>query len=158
QWTVVRPLPSPFVTVSEVSQPVAGVVDEVPVVLSQLIVADVAPDPPSRKLTWKSESGVSAKLTVEPPKGESLHFALAFTGMDCPAVVSIAYPFGAAVSVTVYVPNGRLSTQTVPLLPVVTLLEKLLGPVIENVAPASGALVLVEVFVILIAPSCCLLT
>ena len=55
QWTVVGAwMP---VTVAVVSQPVAFVVSVVPVVLSQLIVPDVTLEPPSRKLTWMSESG-----------------------------------------------------------------------------------------------------
>jgi hypothetical protein len=33
------------------------VLSPVPVVLSHEIVAEVSPDPPSRKFTWMSESG-----------------------------------------------------------------------------------------------------
>jgi hypothetical protein len=41
----------------------------VPVVLSQLIVALVSPDPPSRKLTWMSESGGLVKAMTPVPVG-----------------------------------------------------------------------------------------
>src|SRR5262249_13315019 len=54
------------VTVVEVSQPVAGELDVVPVALLQVIVADVAPEPPSRKFTWMSDSGVSVNEIVSP--------------------------------------------------------------------------------------------
>jgi hypothetical protein len=56
------------------------------------------------------------------------------------------------------VPNGRLPTHAVPSEPVVFEAKKLFGPVIENVATDSGvAGALLDVFVILIAPSCWLL-
>jgi hypothetical protein len=55
QVTVVEP--SMPVSVSVVSQLFSVEVSWVPVVLSQEIVALVSPEPPSRKLTWMSESG-----------------------------------------------------------------------------------------------------
>ena len=62
QWTVVGAwMP---VTVSVSSHPVVSPVSEVPVVLSQEIVADVAPEPPSRKRTWMSDFGVSVAVNV----------------------------------------------------------------------------------------------
>ena len=67
QWTVVGA--STPVTVREVSQPVAGVSLPVPVVLSQVIVADVSPEPPSRKFTWMSDSGGSVNVTTAAPVG-----------------------------------------------------------------------------------------
>src|SRR5437879_4967100 len=61
-----------FVTVRDVSHPVAAVLSPVPVVLSQLMVADVSVDPPSRKLTWMSESGALVKVAVAAAAGLGL--------------------------------------------------------------------------------------
>jgi hypothetical protein len=60
------------VTVREVSQPDVGVLSPVPVVLSQVIVADVSPEPPSRKFTWMSDSGGSVNVTTPDPVGRLL--------------------------------------------------------------------------------------
>ncbi len=89
------------VTVREVSQPVAGVLSPVPVVLSQVIVPLVSPEPPSRKFTWMSAVGVSVKEVVSPTYGLSLHSALLSTVTGWPVVSSMTNPGGACVSVTV---------------------------------------------------------
>ena len=89
------------VTVVVSSQPVVPVVLVVPVELSQLIVADVTPEPPSRNRTWMSAVGVSVNEVVSPTYGSTLQLVLVSTPTVWPDGSSITYPGGAAVSVTV---------------------------------------------------------
>ena len=77
------------VTVLLVSQPEATVLLPVPVALSQLIVADVVPEPPSRKLTWMSDVGVSLNEVASPTYGESEHVALLSTVTAWPLLSSM---------------------------------------------------------------------
>jgi hypothetical protein len=85
-----------------VSQPVAGVMLVVPVVVSQLIVALVSPDPPSRKLTWMSESGGFVKATTPVPVGRLVVQLVPWVATTTMSVwLASPYPGGGVVSLTV---------------------------------------------------------
>ena len=100
QWTVVGA--SIPVTVRDVSQPLAAVLSPVPVVLSQVIVADVSPEPPSRKFTWMSDNGGSVNVTTADPLGRLSVQLVPFTtvAVKGPGFTGSPYPGGADVSVT----------------------------------------------------------
>jgi hypothetical protein len=89
--------------VTESSQPEAGVVSAVVPVLAQVIdVALVSPEPPSRKLTWMSASGVLVNVTTPAPVG---WLSVQFVPVTTVAVrfdwEAPPYPGGGDVSLTV---------------------------------------------------------
>ena len=107
----------------------------------QVIVLFVAPADWAAAETVRLVSGVSLKVAVAgvplPPQS-----ALAETVTFWVSVAGLAYPSGAAVSCTEYVPNGRLATHTVPSAPVVAGLPGTGFPfesLIENTAPDRSA-------------------
>src|SRR5437879_1760 len=98
QWMTAGETP---VTLFDVSQPVAGVVEPVPSALSQVIVALVSPDPPSRKLTWISESGGLVK-TAAVAVGSLAPQSVPFETVTSTFVwLAPPYPDGGEVSLTV---------------------------------------------------------